>query len=144
VLLSQSDGTFASQVEYTTGNLLSSVVVGDFDGNGKADLGVAVDSTPSLAAVLSGVGDGTFIVPRSNRADYPTGSWPTSVAIGDLNGDSRLDLAVADADSDSVGVLVAEPMAPSRKSGLRNRAPPNLGGDRGSERRQPARPGRWQ
>jgi hypothetical protein len=39
-------------------------------------------------------------------ADYPVGSNPVSVAIGDLNGDGRLDLAVANLYSSTVSVLL--------------------------------------
>jgi len=37
---------------------------------------------------------------------YDTGQWPSSVAIGDLNGDSYLDLAVANKDSNNVSILI--------------------------------------
>ena len=40
------------------------------------------------------------------RQDFSTGSFPISVAIGDLNGDGILDLAVADQFSDTVSVLL--------------------------------------
>jgi hypothetical protein len=34
-----------------------------------------------------------------SQAQFPTGATPYSVAVGDFNGDGRLDLAVANADS---------------------------------------------
>ena len=40
------------------------------------------------------------------RIDYGAGDRPLSVAIDDLNGDGELDLAVANADSDNVSVLL--------------------------------------
>jgi hypothetical protein len=40
-------------------------------------------------------------------ADIATGSFPASVAVGDLNGDGRLDLAVANYSGDTVSVLLA-------------------------------------
>ncbi len=39
---------------------------------------------------------------------YGVGSYPTSVAIGDLNGDGKADLAVANYDDKTVSVLLNE------------------------------------
>src|SRR6266542_763268 len=38
--------------------------------------------------------------------NYDVGSIPTSVAVGDFNGDGNQDLAAASSDSDSVSVLL--------------------------------------
>jgi hypothetical protein len=65
------------------------VAVGDFNGDGKADLAVANYSDHSVS-VLLGNGDGTF----QTHVDYATGSGPDSVAVGDFNGDGKADLAV--------------------------------------------------
>jgi len=51
--------------------------------------------------VLTNVGGGRF----SAKRDYQTGHIPLSVAIGDLNGDRKPDLAVANEDDASVSVL---------------------------------------
>ena len=42
----------------------------------------------------------------NTRIDYPAGERPSSVAIGDLDGDGDLDLAVANWYSDNVSVLL--------------------------------------
>ena len=39
-------------------------------------------------------------------SDFGTGSSPYSVAVGDFNGDRILDLAVANANSNNVSVLI--------------------------------------
>ena len=53
-------------------------------------------------SVLLGNGDGTF----QAAVSFATGSVPTSVALGDVNGDGRPDLAVANALNDTVSVLL--------------------------------------
>ncbi len=40
------------------------------------------------------------------RRDFSAGSRPSSVAVGDFNGDGRQDLAVANATSSNVSVLI--------------------------------------
>src|SRR5262249_36454945 len=55
---------------------------------------------PTVTLLLGPVG-GAF-----SHANYTTGTNPSSVAIGDLNGDGRLDLAVANSYSNTVSVLL--------------------------------------
>lgn len=54
------------------------------------------------ASVLLNSGHGQF----GPKQDYRTGEGPTSVAIGDANGDGKPDLVVAAGDSDSIAVLL--------------------------------------
>lgn len=55
-------------------------------------------------SVLEGNGDGTFL-PAIN---FTVGAVPLNVAIGDLNGDGKLDLVTANNSSDDVSVLLNE------------------------------------
>ena len=57
---------------------------GDFDGDGNADL--LIGHSPGLLRVYLGHGDGTF--EQTNSPLLGT----TPVAVGDLNGDSKLDV----------------------------------------------------
>ena len=82
VLLGNGDGTFQQAMNYEAGSAPYSLSVGDFDGDGNADLVVTNIASNNLS-VLLGNGDGTFRV----ALNYPVGSGPASVAIGDFNGD---------------------------------------------------------
>ncbi len=53
-------------------------------------------------SISLGHGDGTF----GGKSDYDAGGTPTSLAIGDLNGDGHPDLVAADFDSYNVAVLL--------------------------------------
>ncbi len=110
VLLNAGGGTFSPQVTYPVGSTNSTcVAVGDFNGDGKPDLAVA---TWSLAqngengsgSVLLNQGGGAFGAPMI----YSTGYEPSSVAVGDFNGDGKPDLAVADPGDNTLSVLLNE------------------------------------
>jgi FG-GAP repeat len=55
--------------------------------------------------VLLNRGDGSF----QAKLDYATGDFPFAVAIGDLSGDGKPDLATANYYADSVSVLLNLP-----------------------------------
>jgi hypothetical protein len=111
ILLGNGDGTFQTQVPYSTGGYTPvSVAVGDFKNNGKLDLAVvnACGSSPSCTtgtvSILLGKGDGTFTLGSS----FSTGVAPTFVAVGDFNRDGNLDLAVANGTDDTVSILLGD------------------------------------
>src|ERR1700678_1938727 len=111
ILLGNGNGTFHAHVDYQTGFSPDAVTVADFNRDGKLDLAVAnccgADDYcgGGSISILSGNGDGTF----QQHRDYKTPANATSVAVGDLNGDSNLDLAVANyraATTNSVSILL--------------------------------------
>src|SRR5208337_2304243 len=90
--------------EVAAGSDPDSVAVGDFNGDGKLDLVVA--NQDGTVSVLLGKGDGTFQPAVSYEADHSVGTEPSSVAVGDFNGDGKLDLVVVNSDSNDVSVLL--------------------------------------
>lgn len=105
VFLGRGDGTLAARTDYAAGDHPGSVAIGDLDGDGKPDLAVA-NLYSNTVWVLPGRGDGTFAAESAQGIAYGTGNEPGSVATGDLDGDGRLDLIVANRLSSTLTVLM--------------------------------------
>jgi hypothetical protein len=109
VLINRGDGSFEARRDYPAGLQAFSVAVGDLNGDRKPDLAIghfgeedAGESTGTTVSVILNGGAGNFQIKR----DYRTGRNPRSVAIGDLNGDHKPDLATANFGPDTVSVLI--------------------------------------
>jgi hypothetical protein len=108
VLLNDGAGNFPTHKDLgTSGGTSQSVAVADLNGDGHLD--IAFTSATAFAVtntvdVLLGDGTGNFGPENS----FATGQQPFSVAVGDLNGDSHPDLAVANANSGTASVLLGD------------------------------------
>ena len=97
VLLGSGDGTFQPTLNYSAGTGPNSVVLGDFNGDRKADLIVSNQGsfsnsyTNGSISVLSGRGDGSF----ETAVNYAMSGLPGSVVAADLNGNGTPDIAVS-------------------------------------------------
>lgn len=89
VALGNGDGTFGSLVDYAAGRLNTSIVLGDFNNDGKIDIATS-DTFGSDASLLLGVGDGTFHRPRV----FSNQEFPQGITAADFNHDGNLDLAL--------------------------------------------------
>jgi hypothetical protein len=84
VWLGNGDGTFTPNGGFTVGGTVYYVTVGDFNGDGKLDIGT---TDVYNFAVLLGNGDGTI----QKAIEFPADGIQT-IGMGDFNGDGRLDL----------------------------------------------------
>jgi hypothetical protein len=114
ILLGKGDGTFQVPTLALLGAMnMYSLAVGDVNGDGRPDVvasGAGSNSgghSRGVARVLLGNGDGTFqILPTIYDSGVSAGGWANSVALGDLNGDGALDLAIANYPDSTTGVLL--------------------------------------
>jgi hypothetical protein len=117
VLLGNGDGTFQPQTIFQAGHNPYSIAAGDFRGIGKLDLAVG-NGNGNLGFMYqpTGSGDNTVsvllntsaggVLSFTGQAIYATGSGPSSIAVADINGDGKADLAVSNGASGTVGVLL--------------------------------------
>lgn len=104
VLLGSGAGTFDTVASSpATGLAPSSIAVGDFNGDNRLDLAVTNGGSNNLT-VLLGNGNGSFTTAASSP--IATGSQPSSVVTGDLNGDGKLDLVVANHADGTLTILL--------------------------------------
>ncbi|MES1192402.1 MAG: VCBS repeat-containing protein [Steroidobacter sp.] len=94
--VASAPGTFTTPVTYATAPGAINVAVGDLNGDGKPDLVVANLGggwTGSVSVLLQDPAQAGVFQSATNYAGV---YGPLSVAIGDLNGDGKPDIAVAD------------------------------------------------
>jgi len=124
ILLGNGDGTFAATAAIPTSGKPFYIAVGDLSGDGIPDLAVSItcstvaacESSDGTVTVLLGNGDGTFTSAAATPAT--TGYCCLSIAVGDFNGDGIPDLAVTDANSDTVEVLLTETQTATASGGV--------------------------
>ncbi len=93
----------APATAYTLQPGVWTLLVADFNSDGKRDVAVVSNEESGFVSVLLGNGDGTLKPPVT----YPAGSYPSVMTASDFNADGRPDLAVANTGSQNISVLHA-------------------------------------
>ena len=97
ILPGVGNGGFGQAITFGITSAPIAVAVGDLNKDGTPDLsiledcGAATCTQPGSVEILIGAGDGSF----QSTVSYPVGYSPTSLAIGDIDGDKKLDILVA-------------------------------------------------
>jgi hypothetical protein len=98
--------SFASKLDFTTGTNPYGPAIVDLDGDGKSDLIVANPGSNTVSVFRNtGISGSITASSFASKVDFITGVYPYRVAIGDVDGDGKPDLAVACLNSNAVSVL---------------------------------------
>ena len=100
-----NSGTFSPHIDFGTGYNPKSVSISDLDG----------DLKPDIVIVNSGNGSGNTIsvyrntsisgtISFATKVDYSTGTFPFSIAIEDIDGDGKKDLAIVNYNDNTISV----------------------------------------
>ena len=105
-------GTFAGSTNFTAATSPAGIAVGDIAGTGGRDLVVANFNSGSVSVFLqTAPGSGQY----QSGVSYSTGGNPNEVTLGDVNGDGKLDIVIADdASSGRIVILPQDPANPGK------------------------------
>jgi VCBS repeat protein len=100
VLKNLGNGAYGNATYYAVNGQLNGIAVGDFNGDGRLDVAVAIgayNAANGRVAILRGNGDGTLQLPVYRTVPVPA----NSIAVADFNNDNKPDIAIIGNSSDN-------------------------------------------
>ncbi len=101
-----NSSSFAPAINFTTGPNPIGVTLADIDGDGKLDMCVTSSSGNYVSVYRNIATSGTINSSSfATRVNYTTGTYPYDVAVSELDGDGKPDMAVTNFPNNTVSVL---------------------------------------
>ena len=100
--------TLGSRVDFATGRRPIDLRAADIDGDGKQDIVVTNnDASANSISVFRNTATSGSITSGSfaTKVDFTAGTNPTGIAVGDINGDGKIDVAVTNAGSNTISIF---------------------------------------
>jgi hypothetical protein len=109
--------SLAAPVNFATGGAVTSVALADMDGDKKLDIAFSASGTNTFSVYRNISVPGSLTTNSlAAQVNFPAGSKPSGVALGDLNGDGRPDVVLGNFDDNTLSVyrnnstIVAAPL----------------------------------
>ncbi len=98
--------TLPTGTDFATDLNPSSVVIFDFNGDGKLDVATANQGASNVSFFRNTTVPGSLTPNLNGRLEFPTGVGPAGIQAADVNGDGRIDIITSALDGDQVSVLL--------------------------------------